>query len=439
MRYAIKLWILFLPFLCFSEPRHIYLTWEDDTSTSITINIHHLTSDTLEIAYDTKSHSGEFFAYETPQVYYATPFMEDAQSRYLFHITLHDLKPDQTYYFMVKDPDGSFSKEMAFHTIPLDGSLYRFASGGDWEVTDTAYQVARQAAKTSPLAVFLGGDYPREVYTMEDYYRWDEWLDMYSETMITPEGHLIPMVLAIGNNDVFGGFKQSPSNAPFYYNYFKQNKKNKSYFSKQFGKDISLFILDSGHTSSYKGKQLRWLKKTLPQTSENAVKLAVYHVPIYPSIRFKYPSYVYKFISFILWLKGDGHIAHKLLSEGSVLGEKYWVPLFDAHGITAAFEHHDQTLKRTIPLKNGMAHPKGTVYLGDGGWGPDKQFTPIQTVLQPYFAKTIGHIPFFWLIDVEKEHIIYRAITAKGNVIDEYKQPRNVHVDSSFMRDRGSP
>ncbi len=51
------------------------------------------------------------------------------------------------------------------------------------------------------------------------------------------------------------------------------------------------------------------------------------------------------------------------------LQRKLWVPLFDKYRVPVVLEHHDHTFKRTKGLLNGLPHPDGVLYLGDGSWG----------------------------------------------------------------------
>jgi hypothetical protein len=69
-----------------------------------------------------------------------------------------------------------------------------------------------------------------------------------------------------------------------------------------------------------------------------------------------------------------------------------------------------------------MIHPYGTVYLGDGGWSPKIQCYPLQSYLSGYFAKCSSHLQFFWLIDIKKDKICYKAISKNNQIIDEYIQ-----------------
>jgi len=282
--------------------------------------------------------------------------------------------------------------------------------------------IAKQAARCDPMAIFLGGDYPRGVLSLDNYANWDTWLDIYIENMVTSDGCLIPMVMAIGNNDVFGSYDQTPSQAPFFYTYFKQ-KGGQGYFSLNFGREITLIVLDSGHTASYDGQQLQFLKQILQENASRPIKFAMYHVPIYPTLHFKEPNLPYEAMTYFLSLTGQSSLIPRLISDQSRNGELFWVPLFDQFKLTCAFEHHDQTLKRTKLLKQGKEDPDGTLYLGDGGWGPEIRYPTLQSYFETYFAKTVGYISFFWLVDVTKEGIRYLAIDKDGHPIDQFFQP----------------
>ena len=70
------------------------------------------------------------------------------------------------------------------------------------------------------------------------------------------------MVLAIGNHEVRGGTATSPTNAQFYLRYFAQNG-DRTFYSRTFGQNLALFLLDSGHLARQGGKQADWLDAQL--------------------------------------------------------------------------------------------------------------------------------------------------------------------------------
>lgn len=401
---------LFASISLLGDVKHVYITWEDDPCTSLTINIH-ATTPTLKLAYDQETQL-TFDDYEEHYELDGTGFID----RYIYHHTIKGLEPDNLYFFSIQG-----DREYKVRTAP-DTPPYRFIFGGDCEVTEKAENILMEIAKWDPTAIIFGGDYGREITTVNDIDKWDEWFDLYLEHLLTPDDCLIPLILAIGNHDVFGQFSQTPDRAPFYYNFFKQTPNNKSYFTKTFGKSVAITILDSGHTAAYKGPQKKFLEETLRKHQNIPIHFTSYHIPIYPSVRFTKNNAFFQLAHNILSLQGQGYRSNAILLPQSELGREHWVPLFDQYGLTAAFEHHDQTLKRTKPLKNSIPTKDGTLYLGDGGIGPEDQYTPIQTYLQPYFAKTLSHVPFFWVVDCTEKRVNYRAINHLGNVLDETTQ-----------------
>ena len=416
--------------LCFplqaslSAIRHIYLTWNEETTHDNIAITAHTTKflDHLEVFYDTQKRDGNIKSYRFSQkVKGKIPFIKSAD-REIFSFFLKDLQEDTKYYFIVGHPDIGYSQEKAFCTMAKNPQSLRIIEGGDWELTEKAKTLAEIAICYDPQVIWLGGDYPRNISGLEDYEKWDEWLDVYESTMISSNGCLIPLVMAIGNHEVIGGYNQHKANSPFYFRYFPQNEKTNSYFLKHFGEDIVLFVLDSGHIASHEGEQSQWLKENLEKYKNLPIKLAMYHVPIYPSVRFVEENLYYRFFYWLLSFTGKNEDSSHLLSVPSQEGKKTWLPLFDKYKITTAFEHHDQTLKRTRLLRNNKVDLDGTLYLGDGGWGAEIQVPPIQTYFSPLFAKSMGYVSFFWLIDIKEDKITYQAISAKGHVLDEYMQ-----------------
>ena len=249
----------------------------------------------------------------------------------------------------------------------------------------------QHSAKLSPAFGVVGGDIAYANDALTNFAKWDAWLDHWETNMVTPAGYTIPMVLAIGNHEVRGGTASSPTNAQFYLRYFAQNGE-RSYYTRTFGKNVAMFLLDSGHLSPHGGEQATWLDAALWSHREVPYKFAVYHVPLYPSVR----AY-------------DG--------GGSVAGRKAWLPLFDQHQLTTAFEHHDHAFKRTPLLRENKSDPHGTLYLGDGCWGMGAR--KIDAALRWYEAKAAS-LQHFWCVDVNRRKVEYRAVDKTGQVFDVY-------------------
>ena len=121
-------------------------------------------------------------------------------------------------------------------------------------------------------------------------------------------------------------------------------------------------------------------------------RFAVYHVPLYPTVR-------------------------AFEGAGSVAGRNAWLPIFDKHHLTTAFEHHDHAFTRTKLLRNNQVDPQGTLYLGDGCWGQGAR--AVGNVRKWYEEKSAS-LQHFWLVDVFRNRVEYRAINKEGKVFDVY-------------------
>jgi hypothetical protein len=223
--------------------------------------------------------------------------------------------------------------------------------------------------------------------------RWLDWIKVWHTHMITPQGHLIPMIAAIGNHDLIGGFDQTPAQATVFSALFPMPGK-RIYHVLDFDPYLSIFILDSGHANPVAGLQAQWLRTALEERQKVTHRLALYHVPAYPSIR-------------------DFHHKHSAIIRTS------WVPLFEQGGIQAVFEHHDHAYKRTYPLLKGRIHPQGIVYLGDGGWGVEKPRS-LRTK-RSYLAK-FAAVRHFIAVTLTSTSQHFKCVNDQGQVLDEYNQ-----------------
>jgi Purple acid Phosphatase, N-terminal domain/Calcineurin-like phosphoesterase len=367
---------------------HVYLTWaEDDTGTTITVNYH--TRDAFDgstVHYDTVSRGGDPDRYALRAVGDAPPTKLWRVRRYIHHVTLRGLAPDTTYYFVAGDPRAGFTAEKRFHTLPGGDRPLRFVEGADMDVDRRVPPLLRAAATTHPMFALVAGDLAYANGNLSKLGKWDSWFRNWEENMVTPEGDLIPMVVALGNHDV------GRWTSPFYQPFFDQDAGGLTYFARRFGTQTIVLVLDSDHVASQGGAQRRWLEATLRTYADLPCKIALYHVPLYPA-----------------------HYAFDLPKAAA--GRRYWEPLFDRFGLTLALEAHDHTYKRTVPLRDGKpVDHGGVVYAGGGPWGghpktahPDRPYLHI--------AESVRH---FLVADVTDGHIHVEARTVDGRVIDSF-------------------
>ncbi len=376
-------------------PRHVYLTWQSDPATSITVNVHTLGADATPVVvrYDTVSHSGVPALYADSALAVGRP--APGAVRRLHAAELTGLRPDRTYWFVVGNQALGFSRERAFRTLPAGDAPLRFVVGGDMGVGLLARRLQAAAAAQDPRFAVVGGDL---AYANGDWAQvgvWDAWFDNWDTLMVTPAGLTVPIVAVIGNHEVAGGYQGTPDDAALFLGFLPQGT-DRTYYVRRLGTRLALYVLDSGHVAPHDGAQADWLAAQLATDRDRPVKLAAYHVPLFPS--FRLPS-----------------------SGWASRGRRAWQPLFDRHGLMAAFEHHDHAFKRTYPIRGDRIDPRGTLYLGDGAWGRGPRIVtgPRQTYLaRRWYLDELAGRGHVWRVDVAGDSVIFAAIDTSGRVFD---------------------
>lgn len=380
---------LFINTVFSSQPAVVYLTWQNQPETTMTVQWITALGDRENILFYRAAKSNLFELAEASYI----P-LPNASHYALHRVELTGLKPDEEYIFrLAKEP-----REYKFLTLPkvLNEPL-KFVVGGDLyhDSIKDLIETNKQAASLDPRFAILGGDIAyaanKFLLSWEKNDRWVEFLSAWSATMVDSQGHCIPFLSAIGNHDVTGRYGKAPKDAPFFYTLFPQP----GYETLDCGDYLSVFILDSGHTHPIEGAQAAWLREMLEKRASIPHKFAVYHVPAYPSVR-------------------------DFRGEKSSLIRKEWVPLFEKYGINAVFEHHDHAYKRTFPMLKDKKNPNGVVYLGDGAWGVEKPRKP--KLFRPwYLEKTLSSRNFI-LVTLNQKARVFHAINSNGETIDSFKQ-----------------
>jgi acid phosphatase type 7 len=380
-------------------PFNVYLTYRGDTSRAIVVNYHlnvRLRDAPEPMVYwDTTARAGDKAAYANHTAGTKSEMPELPIYRTLNWIEVTGLEPDTVYYFIAGDDQNGYTEERSFRTIPAGDQPLRFATGGDLGVTPLTERLLAQTGQQDPLFCAIGGDIAYVNGRFWQYETWDRWFANYDRYMRTTDGHMIPMLMGIGNHETNRLPTTDPViKAPFYTAFFGQQQADtKTYFTQQFGKNILFIVLDTGHVAPHAGEQAAWLAETLAASTDFLYKFALYHVPLYPS-----------------------HRAYE--GEGSRLGRVHWEPYFTAFGLTTAFENHDHTLKRSKRISNNQIDDEGVLYLGDGSFGVNPR--TVEPELRWYLdlQESAGHI---WIVDVSTDDIHYRALGDQGQLLDEYR------------------
>jgi hypothetical protein len=371
-------------------PFHVYLTWQGDTSTTMTVNFQTRVGGAIPIVYyDDVPRDGQLerYADATQGTSHQIDGLQDG--RYIHSVQLTGLEPGTTYYFAAVLDGAASAEERTFRTIPSGDDPIRFITGGDMNIRAAEKALLRHASKADPMFGLIGGDIAYANGNLDDYRRWDAWLRHWESIMVTSDGHMIPMVLAVGNHEVATSYGGATEDAPFYTGYFAQGS-GRSYFTLTFGPGVVIYVLDTGHLAAHGGDQGAWLAQTMAEHRESTHQFAVYHVPLYPSHR-------------------------EFENMYSVIGRREWGPIFDRYGLDTAFENHDHMFKRSKRLKAGAVDATGTMYLGDGCFGRAPRSANMENMWYLDAASGTRH---FWLVEVSGPRVAYTAINTHGDIID---------------------
>ncbi len=377
---------------CLAKREHLYLTWQGDMATTMTVT--YQTRNPLAeptVYYDTEPHKSvcSEYAYHTTGKTWRIPGLE---KRYMHAVELTNLQPGTTYYFVAGDSSGEKSAcirtERKFRTLPQGDDPVRFVTGGDVGILPRAAKLMKHAGKQDPMFVLIGGDLAYANGELSNSFIWDVWLYYWEKYMVTPEGHMVPMVLAIGNHETNGQTGTQEQRAPFYFGYFPQG--NSTRFSRMLGNHTALFVLDSGHILSHI-EQKDWLRQQFEQTQGYTNTIAVYHVPLYPAHR---------------------DFDYGLSSEGRT----HWMPMFDEYKLDLALENHDHVFKRSKILRNNQISSEGTIYLGDGCMGVPPRDADNSDA---WYLEKVSGTAHFWVIDADNSGMGCQAVNVDGEIFDQ--------------------
>ncbi len=307
---------------------------------------------------------------------------------------LKNLEPDTEYFFRIAD--GEIHR---FRTMPKDLTTrpLKVVIGGDAYFSKELYhKMNLEVASKEPDFVVMAGDivYAEGLRCALRPYswkvnRWETFFEIWSKDMVTKDGRLIPIVPVIGNHDVKEGFDNPHIKEVFFYEFFLFPIKGVPFQTLEFGRDLCLYLLDSGHTYPVGGMQTEWLERKLKKNKETKYNIPVYHIGAYPSET----SYTHR---------------------GSKDIRKFWVPLFEQYGVRVAFEHDNHTFKKTYPIWKGVIDPKGILYLGDGSWG----VPPLKPEKHWYLEKA-EQTNCYWLLKIDPHQTKAFAFDISGTLLDE--------------------
>jgi acid phosphatase type 7 len=391
------------------QPLGMQLTWQQDPTTTMTIDWHNGPEDAL--AGLQWRPAGDLAWQDAVTQRHAFPFSE----RIIRRVELTGLEPDTRYEFRFAADGSSY----AFRTMPTQAKRpVRFATGGDVRHRqEWMDQTNRVAASYDPDFVLFGGDLAYVNGDPRRIERWYEWFESTMTTLVAPDGRLIPVIAAIGNHEVWhqrrvgddDAFRSQiqqlglgDDTATFFFDLFPFPGRP-GYNVLDFGDYMSLVLLDTDHLSPVDGEQSIWLERTLAERTDVPHIFPVYHQPAYPSVR-----------------RFDSTTPARI--------REHWVPLFEQHGVRVAFESHDHAYKRTVPIRQGRPAADGIVFMGDGAWGVDVREIGRDHEEPAWYLDRAESVRHFILATVHGPHHHFLMVDEDGAVFDEYPATPRVSI-----------
>jgi len=389
-----------------------YLTWQRNPSTTMTVHWHSVNTTDPGAARYRPADDNDADWRTVPGTTVVMP--GDATKR-IHTAEFTALDPDTLYDMQIVGDDEVFR----FRTMPATLSRpIRFAVGGDMYKQDEVLDVmCRRVGEREVDFMLFGGDICNANGLLRNAPRWGKFFDIVEENMVGEGNRLIPIVPAIGNHEVQdGGFNQTPLHAPFFYSLFAFPGKP-GYGALDFGQYLSVLCLDTQHTNPVAGEQSDWITGALEARKQIPHVLAVYHVPAWPSAR------------------NPRNLQSRRVREA-------WVPIFEAHGLDFAFEHHDHAYKRTHPIRNNRIDATGPVYFGDGGFAQGETRVPKSPghwlTGGRWYLSASGSANHFHLVTIDGRTRRFEAIDASGHAFDSYNMTAgipNTIINSPSLHD----
>lgn len=301
----------------------------------------------------------------------SAPFAASAHR--VLRATLTSLPAGKDIEFRIDHPGTAETSEtFTFRMPPEKAEPIRFVTGGDvYHSREPMDKMNRVAGAQDPLFALIGGDLAYANNGSHD--RWFDYIDSWAQNARTPDGRLVPKIVAIGNHEIIGaGYHPTdapgPEAASMFYAIFSFPETNNATHTVDFGNWLSIVNLDSGHTKNI-AAQNDWLEKTLKARAQVPNLFVCYHRPA--------------------WGVGA--------KPDAVDIQKHWSPLFEKYRVTCVFENDHHVYSRSHPIKAGKIDEKdGIPYLGSGSWS---------VAVRPVDPKEIKNRP--WIAHAEALNHLY--------------------------------
>lgn len=380
-----------------SVPKAFYLTWTSDPTTTMDVDWH-LDEVNPTTLYFRRKGTEKWHSFESDVLPY--PF----SPRYVHRVSLQGLRSNTEYELRFATSDSIYY----FRTLPknLKNQSLKIAIGGDSMHRKEWFEKTNGVVTSyEPDFVIIGGDMAYENGSAENIQRIYDWFDAYTNTLVTEDNRIVPCIVGVGNHEVVGGYYKQHEGyeqtnefrrriAPYFYGLFAFPGQP-GYNVLDFGKYLSLIILDTEHSNPIVGVQTEWLKTTFESRKKVLHKIPIYHVPAFPSVR-------------------------DYNGTTQTLVRETWTPIFEENGVKLAFENHDHAYKRTYPIIAQQIDESGIVYVGDGSWGVQPR--EVHSLDSAWYLQKVQSVRAFTLLTLEVSQFSFISVDEDGNVIDSFPE-----------------
>src|SRR5690606_658547 len=179
----------------------LFLTWKEDPTSTMSINWHTLERMSNDSIYYRMKGDSVWISRPSDKKHF--PFSE----RLVCNVNLKNLNADAQYEFKV----GHLEEIYWFKTMPteIQDKSVVFAIGGDTYDRDLnaprhmwMERMNRAALDYNPDFIVWGGDLAYADGREDQIWRWYGWFDAVRNSLIRPDGKVIPIIVAIGNHEV---------------------------------------------------------------------------------------------------------------------------------------------------------------------------------------------------------------------------------------------
>ena len=318
-------------------------------------------------------------------------FVTDQGKKYQHIVKISSLKANTTYEYRINDGEDyteweTFNTDNGIRTKALIFPDSQSVDYGMWART------VKMAWSKNPDAQFFinMGDL---VDNGEQYWQWSRWLEAV-DGMIDK----IPLAPISGNHEDYTlNWKMTEPHT--YLNLFTLPTNgieglNEYFYSYDYG-DVHFTVIDTqkDELAEFKpdlfARELAWAEKDLASTSK-PWKVVLMH------------KHIFNF-------RVDGTF--------NEIGDTF-MPLFDKYKVDVVFTGHIHSYRRTVPLYEGAATEKGTIYISTGAAGERLRLNGPARISLEAATNPQPSLPNYLVLETNAGEMKIQAFTQKGEEID---------------------